>query len=392
MEEDFDDPTDFANPAFEGLDEHLRCPICSEFFQTAMILKTCSHTFCSLCIRRSLTVEQCCPSCRTHSVETNLHNNYIVDNLVSVWKNNRKKVLDMENQLQQFSEGDKSEATTSDCPMDTSSSQPAEDNEPSPPAHQKRRSSRLSASQTSVEKAVPVPEDDTKVDCHICHRKIELNHLNQHWDLCEQGKPDPMLDKPSSVTSSPSPSAKKPLMFGVQQPSTSTSFKRKAKAIDLGKKPQKIVYNLETPVGLRKVLRDLGLPDKGDKSTLIRRHKEWISLYNANVDSTDPVDVKVLRKRLLEQEERLASISEEKIDTDTIEQHKRKYGSEFDNLIKAAREAKRLKEEEAKANTKSNSTPTPEESKSSINGLPESQGTAVLANVAEDQGISGVNW
>jgi hypothetical protein len=41
----------------------------------------------------------------------------------------------------------------------------------------------------------------------------------------------------------------------------------------------------------------------------------------------------------------------------------RKYGSEFDNLIKAAREAKRLKEEEAKANTKSNSTPTPEESK-----------------------------
>lgn len=89
MNEDFDDPTDFTNPAFEGVDEHLRCPICSEFFQTAMILKTCSHTFCSLCIRRSLTVEQCCPSCRTHSVETSLHNNYVVDNLVSAWKNNR---------------------------------------------------------------------------------------------------------------------------------------------------------------------------------------------------------------------------------------------------------------------------------------------------------------
>jgi hypothetical protein len=39
----------------------------------------------------------------------------------------------------------------------------------------------------------------------------------------------------------------------------------------------------------------------------------------------------------------------------------RKYGSEFDSLIKAAREAKRLKEEDAKA--KSISTPTPEQSK-----------------------------
>ncbi|KAI8579573.1 hypothetical protein K450DRAFT_241636 [Umbelopsis ramanniana AG] len=321
MDEDFDDPTDFANPAFEGVDEHLRCPICSEFFQTAMILKTCSHTFCSLCIRRSLTVEQCCPSCRTHSVETSLHNNYVVDNLVSVWKNNRKSILDLEGQLKQANERDKNAVTMSDSPMDTSLSQPTDGDERSPPARQTRSSSRRSASQTSAEAPPPVPED-TRVDCHICHRKIDLNHLNQHWDLCEQGKPDPSLDKPSSTSSSPSPSAKKPVMFGVHQPSTSKSLTRMKKAVDLGKKPQKIVYNLETPVGLRKVLRELGLPDKGDKSTLIKRHKEWISLYNANVDSTDPVDVKVLRKRLLEQEGRLAIVTEEKINQDGIEQHR----------------------------------------------------------------------
>ncbi|CAO3684013.1 unnamed protein product [Umbelopsis ramanniana] len=354
--------------------------------------ETCSHTFCSLCIRRSLTVEQCCPSCRTHSVETSLHNNYVVDNLVSAWKNNRKSILDLERQLKQAKERDKNEIMVLDTPMDTSSSQPTDNNERSPPPRQTRSSSRRSASQTSSEAPPPV-EEDTRVDCHICHRKIELNHLNQHWDLCEQGKPDPSLDKPSSTSSSPSPSpspsAKKPVVFGVQQPSTSKSLTRIKKAVDLGKKPQKIVYNLETPPSLRKVLKELGLPDKGDKNTLIRRHKEWISLYNANVDSTDPVDVRVLRKRLREQEERLAIIPDEKINSDAIEQHKRKYGSEFDDLIKAAREAKRLKEEEAKA--KSVPTSTPEESKSPMKGLEEPQGAPEQKRGAEDDDVSGLN-
>jgi E3 ubiquitin-protein ligase RAD18 len=89
MDSDFDDPTDFQNLAFQGLDEHLRCPICKEFFETAMILATCSHTFCSLCIRRSLSAEEFCPSCRNPAIESKLHNNYVVDYLVGIWKNNR---------------------------------------------------------------------------------------------------------------------------------------------------------------------------------------------------------------------------------------------------------------------------------------------------------------
>jgi hypothetical protein len=54
---------------------------------------------------------------------------------------------------------------------------------------------------------------------------------------------------------------------------------------------------------MRDVLRELGLPDHGDKNLKIWRHKEYINLYEANVDSLNPVGVKILCKRLEESEQ-----------------------------------------------------------------------------------------
>jgi DNA repair protein Rad18 len=84
-----DDPSDFKAMELQTLDEHLRCPICKEFFSTPMILSSCSHSFCALCIRRSLTAEQICPKCRAPSLEKDLHNNYDLDNVVQIWKQAR---------------------------------------------------------------------------------------------------------------------------------------------------------------------------------------------------------------------------------------------------------------------------------------------------------------
>lgn len=84
-----DDPLDFKSSHLQTLDENLRCPICKEFYDTAMILSTCSHSFCAICIRRSLASEQCCPKCRTPSHDSNLHNNYDMDNVINAWKQSR---------------------------------------------------------------------------------------------------------------------------------------------------------------------------------------------------------------------------------------------------------------------------------------------------------------
>lgn len=162
MDSGIDDPTDFNNLAFQGLDDHLRCPICKEFFNTAVILATCSHTFCSLCIRRSLSAEEVCPSCRHPAIESKLHNNLVVDYLVGIWKANRyrfpsglqaarlrltresfyrKQVLDLEKQSEETS-------STRDSPMDTSS-QPSANPTSLTPTRVTRSSSRRSASQPS---------------------------------------------------------------------------------------------------------------------------------------------------------------------------------------------------------------------------------------------------
>jgi rubrerythrin len=89
IEDSVDDPSDFQSKPFQDLDEHLRCPICKEFFDTTLILSTCSHSFCALCIRRSLNTEQNCPKCRKVAYEQNLIHNYDLDHVVSSWRTSR---------------------------------------------------------------------------------------------------------------------------------------------------------------------------------------------------------------------------------------------------------------------------------------------------------------
>ena len=79
------DPSDWNNTTLSSLyplDSSLRCLICKDFY-TAPVITTCLHTFCSLCIRRSLSAEATCPACRTTNISDNgLRQNKIVADLV----------------------------------------------------------------------------------------------------------------------------------------------------------------------------------------------------------------------------------------------------------------------------------------------------------------------
>jgi hypothetical protein len=68
--------------------------------------------------------------------------------------------------------------------------------------------------------------------------------------------------------------------------------------------------------------QDLGLPEDGDKAQKVWRHKEYINLYNANLESHNPVSAEVLIKRLAEIERtheanKNNQIKRKNIDSDT---------------------------------------------------------------------------
>ena len=63
---DLPDSTDWINTslsAFEPLEAALRCEVCKEFYNNPVIT-SCHHTFCSICIRRCITADGKCTSCK----------------------------------------------------------------------------------------------------------------------------------------------------------------------------------------------------------------------------------------------------------------------------------------------------------------------------------------
>lgn len=72
----------------------LRCQVCKDFFDNPVIT-SCSHTFCSLCIRRCLSTEGKCPACRSSDQELKLRRNWAVQELVDAFRLARPGVLDL---------------------------------------------------------------------------------------------------------------------------------------------------------------------------------------------------------------------------------------------------------------------------------------------------------
>lgn len=99
MDNSFDvtDPTDWLRtrtPQLNQVEVGLRCQVCKDFFNTPMIT-SCSHTFCSLCIRRCLTNDGKCPICRAPDQEVKLRRNCTVEELVTFFKLARPSLIQL---------------------------------------------------------------------------------------------------------------------------------------------------------------------------------------------------------------------------------------------------------------------------------------------------------
>ncbi|XP_012326482.2 E3 ubiquitin-protein ligase RAD18 isoform X4 [Aotus nancymaae] len=95
----------------------------------------------------------------------------------------------------------------------------------------------------------------TKVDCPVCGVNIPENHINKHLDSCLTRE-----EKKESLRSS--------------------VHKRKLLP--------KTVYNLLSDRDLKKKLKEHGLSSQGNKQQLIKRHQEFVHMYNAQCDALHP--------------------------------------------------------------------------------------------------------
>lgn len=96
-ENDVHDSTDWLSTplaSLAALEGALRCQVCKDFFKTPMIT-ACSHTFCSLCIRRALSNDGKCPLCRASQQELKLRSNWTLEETVEAFVKARPKALEL---------------------------------------------------------------------------------------------------------------------------------------------------------------------------------------------------------------------------------------------------------------------------------------------------------
>ncbi|XP_051010988.1 E3 ubiquitin-protein ligase RAD18 isoform X2 [Acomys russatus] len=282
-----------ALAVMKTIDDLLRCGICFEYFNIAVIIPQCSHNYCSLCIRKFLSYKTQCPTCCVAVTEPDLRNNRLLDELVKSMNFARTRLLQFALESPPISpvsstskkvvvKVHNAEATkhpvkqgnrlmdkflvreTGDCVSELGKEN---DRKFSP---QKEINTSAEIKETSlIAKTVLGPSDangpvtpststmklDTKVSCPVCGVSIPENHINKHLDCCLSRE-----EKMESLRSS--------------------AHKRKPLP--------KTVYHLLSDRELKKKMKQHGLSIQGNKQQLIKRHQEFVHMYNAQCDALHP--------------------------------------------------------------------------------------------------------
>ncbi|XP_058933725.1 E3 ubiquitin-protein ligase RAD18 isoform X1 [Kogia breviceps] len=276
------------------IDDLLRCGICFEYFNIAVMIPQCSHNYCSLCIRKFLSYKTQCPTCCVTVTEPDLKNNRVLDELVKSLNFARNHLLQFALESPPISSASSSSKNLA-AKVHTSvafrhslkqesmlmenflireaggsvSELLIKENESKFSPQKELSSSAKTRGTPSVEKSAPgfsdasVPETPstsalkqvTKVDCPVCGVHIPENHINKHLDSCLSRE-----EKKESLRSSVH--KRKPL--------------------------PKTVYNLLSDRDLKKKLKQHGLSVQGNKQQLIKRHQEFVHMYNAQCDALHP--------------------------------------------------------------------------------------------------------
>ncbi|XP_053325922.1 E3 ubiquitin-protein ligase RAD18 [Spea bombifrons] len=329
----------------QDLDDLFRCGICFDYFNIAMIIPQCSHNYCSLCIRKFLSYKTQCPTCCVAVTESDLRNNRILDDLVKTFYLARQhlsqfSLISPPTPPQNLSKG-KLDATAS---QGCTGKQIKQENKlmdtflvkTSTPTSKRTavasRNAPSMSTETLKEECVEIPcsEKDAcgpatpststmkvqvKVECPVCGVGISEQYINKHLDSCLTSD-----EKKESLRSSVN--------------------KRKPMA--------KVVYNLLSDRDLRKRLKEVGLSTHGSKQQMIKRHQEFVHMYNAQCDSLNPKSASEIVSEIVNNEKIRSSLeakqesgmtfskdqTEEEID-EIHQQYRKKHKNEFQHLIES---------------------------------------------------------
>ncbi|KAK9505406.1 hypothetical protein O3M35_009471 [Rhynocoris fuscipes] len=293
-------PPEFSE--LKRLDVILKCGICYDFMNNCMIT-SCSHTYCSLCIRKFMQYKNQCPTCYEETYEINLRNNRLLDEVILIYTKIRDKLLRASRlasvtvPVKYDSKERKSEAkeilpssSTANSNVDNKSEKVEEkvnSEKYATPSKKEENKPLLKLSakddDSVIVNGVKVPgmftspkmssarprRPEELTSCPVCEVKVPARNINIHLDSCLALDP---AAKPKQKVKRRSPLPKR-------------------------------VYTMMPEKNLKKFLKDYGLSTSGDRKTMINRLQRYTVIYNAENDAVNPRPVSELIKQL-EREER----------------------------------------------------------------------------------------
>ncbi|KAF2103442.1 DNA repair protein rad18 [Rhizodiscina lignyota] len=294
------DPTDWLPtplPLLAPVDSALRCQVCKDFYETPMIT-SCSHTFCSLCIRKCLSSDGRCPACREQDQASKLRRNWAIQEVVESFKTARPQVLDVAKRRENEEDGSPVQIKGRKRKWQDVGGE-REDAEGARKAARQTRSQSRKATTSAISQDIVIldsegdddydpsgeAEDypqpgDGLVPCPVCGARMKEEAVWLHIERCD-GNPPKKLSEARSIT-----------------PQISASRHNRPPQPNLIPRLPQLNYSLLKDGALKKKFDDLGIPNWGSRELLIRRHTEWVNLYNSNADSSTPKSNRELLREL----------------------------------------------------------------------------------------------
>ena len=174
-------------PAFEPVEAALRCEVCKEFLSNPVITP-CSHTFCSICIRRCITADGKCPSCKAGCSSDKLTPNIAVREVVMRFEQARPQAIelaraDKQNEAE-ISSGKKRKLYETDM----------EDGEDVRHTRLRQTRGKARRNETSDDAPAEVADSEAESDqefvpqgmakCPICNKSMKAELVYNHLDVC----------------------------------------------------------------------------------------------------------------------------------------------------------------------------------------------------------------
>ena len=331
---DVPDSTDWLATPLAGLmpvEQAFRCHVCKDFYNSPM-LTSCNHTFCSICIRRCLSVDGKCPLCRAGDQESKLRGNWALREAVDAFVRARDGILAFARTPAPAPAPALAPISSTPAPGSpkrkaAAMHETAADEQEHKRPRMSTRSSKARAAEATAammrEEADMVPEpaynsmpiyehyqeqayepepstsvsfpavkdatkvlttckDDGLVACPICLTRMKPWQVDRHIDTSCPGTPQPQpRPQPVAATSSRETRGH----GGFASPYAAFEPPTPAKAPE---RLPPLAYSMLKDIALRKKMTELGISASGSRQMLERRHQEWITIWNANCDSARP--------------------------------------------------------------------------------------------------------